>query len=241
MGAYTIGQVAERTGFTTSALRYYEGMGLVTPTSRTESGYRICDDQTLARLSFIDRAKRLGCSLEEIVGLIELWAGDECAPVQRHQHDLVATKIADAERQVEELTALQNQLRDAFDRLAEPAVDGPCSEDCACLTGAPRTGAAVPVPKPPIACTLDAGAAEAQAAAWHAVLGHATSRSAVADGAVRIEFGPDVPLGELADLMVAEKGCCAFFSFALTVDHRGVALEVSAPADAADVMTMLFG
>ena len=48
MGSYTIGQVAERSGFPATALRYYEGIGLVPPAGRTDAGYRLYDDATLA-------------------------------------------------------------------------------------------------------------------------------------------------------------------------------------------------
>ena len=39
----------------------------------------------------------------------------------------------------------------------------------------------------------------------------------------------------------AEQGCCTFFAFAITIDDRGIALEVRAPADAADLVTAVFG
>jgi hypothetical protein len=48
---YTIGKVADRTGFTASALRYYEGIGLVVPATRTDAGYRLYDEMTLSRLA----------------------------------------------------------------------------------------------------------------------------------------------------------------------------------------------
>ncbi len=142
MSTYTIGETAERSGFSASALRYYEGIGLVVPSRRTGAGYRLSDDGTLARLSFIARAKQLGCSLEEITDLVGIWNGERCGPVQKRFHDLVTTKLADAERQIAELTALTHQLRHAATQLAGPAVDGPCSEDCACLA---LDGALAPV------------------------------------------------------------------------------------------------
>jgi len=37
---YTIEQVATRTGFTKRTLRYYEEVGLLLPTGRTEGNYR---------------------------------------------------------------------------------------------------------------------------------------------------------------------------------------------------------
>ena len=134
MITYTIGETAERSGFSASALRYYEGIGLVEPSSRTDSGYRLYDDETLARLGFIARAKQLGCSLEEITDLLGIWDGEQCGPVQKRFHDLVTEKLAAAERQIAELTALAEQLRHAAAQLSGPALDGPCDEGCACMT-----------------------------------------------------------------------------------------------------------
>ena len=133
MSTYTIGETAERSGFSASALRYYEGIGLVEPATRTDAGYRLYDDETLARLSFIARAKQLGCSLEEITDLVAIWDGERCAPVQRRFHELLTGKIADAQRQIDELTALVGQLHEAASHLAGPAIDGPCSIECACM------------------------------------------------------------------------------------------------------------
>jgi DNA-binding transcriptional MerR regulator len=133
VSTYTIGEAAQRSGFSASALRYYEGIGLVEPSTRTGSGYRLYDDDALSRLAFISRAKHLGCSLEEITDLVAIWDGDRCGPVQRRFHDLITAKIADAHRQIIELTALTEQLQHAAALLAGPAIDGPCGQDCVCL------------------------------------------------------------------------------------------------------------
>ena len=134
MSVYTIGETAERTGFTASALRYYETIDLVVPAGRTEAGYRLYDDADLARLRFIARAKQIGCSLEDIRDLIAIHDHDRCEPVQRRFHELITAKIADATRQIDELNALVGQLHAAAANLAGPAVDGPCGESCACTT-----------------------------------------------------------------------------------------------------------
>jgi DNA-binding transcriptional MerR regulator len=142
VSTYTIGEAAERSGFSASALRYYEGIGLVQPSTRTGAGYRLYDDDTLSRLAFIARAKQLGCSLEEITDLVGIWDGERCGPVQKRFHDLVTTKLAETQRQILELTALADQLHHAAAQLAGPALDGPCDETCACLA---LDGALVPV------------------------------------------------------------------------------------------------
>lgn len=131
---YTIGQVAERSGFSASALRYYEGIGLVEPSTRTDSGYRLYDDGSLSRLAFIARAKQLGCTLEEITDLVGIWDGEQCGPVQRRFHDLVTDKLADTERQIADLIALRDQLRHAAAQLVAPPSDGPCNAECVCAS-----------------------------------------------------------------------------------------------------------
>lgn len=132
---YSIGGIAERSGFTASSLRYYEGIGLVSPAERTAAGYRRYDESTLTRLAFIDRAKHLGCSLDEIIDLVAVWDGT-CEPLQHRFHDLVTDKLAETQRQIDELTQLQAQLRDAARQLAGPTSDGTCDGACACIRAA---------------------------------------------------------------------------------------------------------
>jgi MerR family transcriptional regulator, redox-sensitive transcriptional activator SoxR len=61
----TIGEVAERSGFATSALRYYERAGLITAT-RTSGQQRRYERSVLRRLAFIRAARNIGLGLEEV-------------------------------------------------------------------------------------------------------------------------------------------------------------------------------
>ena len=61
----TIGDLAERAGVATSALRYYEAQGLISA-PRTTGNQRRYERATLRRVSFIRSAQRVGLSLEEI-------------------------------------------------------------------------------------------------------------------------------------------------------------------------------
>lgn len=233
METLTIGQVAERTGFTPSSLRYYEGIGLVVPAGRSDAGYRLYDETAVGRLAFIARAKQLGCTLEEITDLLAVWDQSSCGPVQRRFHALVTEKIAATERRLAELTAFSAQLRTAADRLGTEPVDGPCATGCACLPA--------PAERVPVACTLPAGEVEDRTADWAALLAHATERVTTFDGGLRIALDAATPVADLVRLVAAEQDCCAFFSFAVTVDARGLGLEVRAPADAGAVVEALFG
>jgi hypothetical protein len=132
-------------------------------------------------------------------------------------------------------------------QLSGQPIDGPCGEACACVAEEALSSAKVPVTlgvkpdDPPIVCTLDGGAMPDRLIEWQAILDQARSRTAAPDGALRIEFDGDVAPSELTRLAAAEQRCCAFFSFAITVDSRGIALEVRAPHGATEIVTSLFG
>src|SRR5687768_1541034 len=67
-----IGEVAQRTGLTQRALRYWESRGLLPAPSRMEGGFRLYSEQDVSRLERITELKRLlGFSLEEIRKVIE--------------------------------------------------------------------------------------------------------------------------------------------------------------------------
>ena len=245
MHTFRIGEVAERSGFSASALRYYEGIGLVTPSGRTAAGYRIYDENAVVRLGFVARAKQLGCTLEEIADLVAIWDGTRCGPLQRRFHELVTDKIGDAHRQVEALTAFTAQLHTVAAQLAGEPVDGPCGEGCACLKDASHAkpvavALGVRSDGPPISCTLDQAATRGRVSDWRAVLDDVDHRITGHDGSLRLEFDSGLDIIELARLVDAEQRCCAFFSFSITVDSRGIALEVSAPEDGTDMISALF-
>jgi MerR family copper efflux transcriptional regulator len=205
------------------------------------------DDRTLERLAFIARAKQLGCTLEEIADLSIAWDGGECGPVQDRLRTVVAAKLADAQDRIVELRTLTAELREAAVALEHHRPDGPCDDQCGCTTGPESTLTSVMLSsKPPaaeeatIACTLSAESMPARMEDWRRLLGFVTGRSALAGG-VRIELDPGVPFDEVARLTAAEQDCCRFLAFALTIDGRGLGLEIRAPDEALPLVHALFG
>jgi MerR family redox-sensitive transcriptional activator SoxR len=61
----TVGEVAARSGFAPSALRYYERLGLLRAT-RTSGGQRRYERSMLRRLAFVRAARNVGLSLDEV-------------------------------------------------------------------------------------------------------------------------------------------------------------------------------
>jgi MerR family transcriptional regulator, copper efflux regulator len=249
-----IKELAERSGFSAPTLRYYEELGLLPEPARTPAGYRTYDEATVERLAFIARAKQLGCSLGEIGELTTAWEGGRCGPVQDRLRTLVAAKLADAQAQIVELMTLSSDLQRAAASLELHRPDGPCDDECGCVTDtvaladASQTFAVSLTAKPaapaqvevPIACTLRPDALRGQVEDWQALMRHADRRVAMDDG-VRVELGAGTPVQELMRLVAAEQECCQFLRFAITVDTRGVGLEVRGPADARMIIESLFG
>lgn len=244
MDGYSISQVAERTGFPPTTLRFYEQSGLLSP-ARTEAGYRCYDDTHLELLSFIGRAKGFGLSLEEITELLGLLGDDECAPVQGRLRDLIDAKIADAQAKVAELEAFTAELRRVAASLGVQTPAGPCDDTCGCTTDSLAVGPQpVAVAKPRdgsvIACTLSSRQAQDQFARWEAMAACATTRVDIAGG-TRLTFGRDIDLDALTELVVAEQDCCRFLTFALTISYEVVALDITCPPDARPIIDALVG
>lgn len=104
----TIGRVAERTGLATSAIRFYEEVGLVAST-RNAAGHRRFDRSTIRRLSFIMIAQRIGFSLEEIRAQLDRLPHD-CAPTDAEWQDMAAGFGQVLQARIAALTRLRDKL-----------------------------------------------------------------------------------------------------------------------------------
>ena len=100
----TIGQVARQAGLKTSAIRYYESVGLL-PEPARESGQRRYDGEALRRLRVIDVAKRAGFSLDE--ARVLLATGNRGAPAHAQLRELADRKLPE----VDELISRAQDMR----------------------------------------------------------------------------------------------------------------------------------
>jgi DNA-binding transcriptional MerR regulator len=130
-------------GVPAKTLRYYEGIGLLSPAKRTKSGYRLYGWRELEHIEFIRRAKLMGLSLEEIRGLVETAEDGIPNGVFQRLDDLLERSLEETERKIEELRAFRKSLLEYRDRAAEAEARGACrcgergeSEFCGCLAAA---------------------------------------------------------------------------------------------------------
>jgi MerR family copper efflux transcriptional regulator len=105
-----IGQAAKNSGLSAKMIRYYESIGLLAAATRTDSGYRLYNNDDLHTLAFIKRSRDLGFSLEEVGKLLTLWQDRDRASADvkalAHQH------ITELNKKIEELVGLRDTLRD---------------------------------------------------------------------------------------------------------------------------------
>ncbi|NHZ33966.1 MerR family transcriptional regulator [Massilia rubra] len=113
-----IGQLAKRSGLSVRALRHYDDIALLTPSVRSDSGYRLYDSADVARLYRIQALRRLDLPLTQIQAMLA--DGGASLP------QVVAQQIASLERQIAQASALHGQLRDLqaqLDERHEPSMD----------------------------------------------------------------------------------------------------------------------
>jgi DNA-binding transcriptional MerR regulator len=107
-----IGEVADQTGLSLRTIRYYEEMGLVSPSARTSGGFRLYAETDVARLRLIRRMKPLGFSLEEMGQVLGVLDALDTAPPE--QRDELVERLVGYRRSAEEqVTALRGQLETA--------------------------------------------------------------------------------------------------------------------------------
>lgn len=93
---YTVGQAARLGGVSVRTLHHYERIGLLTPSARSLSDYRLYDDADLARLTRILYYRELGFPLSEIAELLATPDADATALAEHldRQHRLLTDRLA---------------------------------------------------------------------------------------------------------------------------------------------------
>ncbi|RKP57540.1 Cu(I)-responsive transcriptional regulator [Pararobbsia silviterrae] len=155
-----IGQASKAVGLSAKMIRYYESIGLVHPTARTEGGYRTYRESDLHHLRFIRQARRLGFAVEDVRRLLALW--QDHARASAEVKAIALAHVSDLDRRIAEMVS----MRDALAHLASTC-HGDARPDCPILEGlaevvseaspaSRRTRAASPAHAAPTAVSGDA-------------------------------------------------------------------------------------
>ena len=97
-----VGELARRTGLTVRALHHYDSIGLLRPSGRSESGYRLYSRDDVARLHGIQTLRRMGLPLAEVAQLLD--GGTVTLPA------LLARQIGTLDQEIAQGQALRERL-----------------------------------------------------------------------------------------------------------------------------------
>ena len=103
-----IGEVARRTGLPVKTIRYYCDEGLLQPKARSESGYRLFDEENLAELTIIRSLRAMDVSIPELARILEVRRAGVCnCSVLK---DSIAAKMEAINLRIAELAAMKEEL-----------------------------------------------------------------------------------------------------------------------------------
>jgi MerR family mercuric resistance operon transcriptional regulator len=134
---FRIGEVADQTGVTVEALRYYERLGLLPRPPRTTGGLRRYDSAVVDRVRFIKQAQTLGLTLREIEQLTR----DQHRRNQsacRRVHDVLARHLVEIDERMAALRTLRRTLT-AYLRTCEEALGRDAEPECPTLDALEKT------------------------------------------------------------------------------------------------------
>lgn len=125
MKEFTIGEVAEYAGIETSAIRYYESVGLIPPPKRVNR-HRRYDPSVLKRLGLIQLLRQAGFGIRELQVLFSGLNMD--TPASMQWQALAVEKIAEMDALIERTQATKAWLLEALQTECNGV------EDCVTLT-----------------------------------------------------------------------------------------------------------
>jgi len=106
-----IGEIAKKAGVNTNTLRHYDKEGLLSPSSESESGYRLYTDKDMVRLIQILTMKQLGFTLGEIKNhLISLDTPDDMVHALTEHELAIEKKMELLSESLKEIRALKSEV-----------------------------------------------------------------------------------------------------------------------------------
>jgi MerR family Zn(II)-responsive transcriptional regulator of zntA len=133
---FTIGKLAERAQVSADSIRFYEREGLISPTQKSEAGYRLYTEEAVRRLTFIKHAQQCGFSLADIRELLEMRSDEKacCDDIYR----VAVEKKLQLESKIKALNSMSRSLSHLIEQCSH---DQKPLEDCPIL-GALEAGIA---------------------------------------------------------------------------------------------------
>jgi Hg(II)-responsive transcriptional regulator len=133
MVTMTRGELAKECGVNIESLRYYEKRRLINPPKRSEVGYRLYSREDAARIRFIQNAKKLGFTLNEIMELLKLRVkkNENCESVLAKTQ----IKLDEVDQKIKGLKSMKKVLQQMIHQCQEATLTSDCPILCSFESG----------------------------------------------------------------------------------------------------------
>ena len=107
--SFTIGKLADRLGINLETIRFYQREGLIKEPAKRTNGYRYYNEDHLAKITFILKAKELGFTLNEIKEFLQINSQRKvsCAEVTLK----VNQKLSEIDKKIDDLNKIKSGLK----------------------------------------------------------------------------------------------------------------------------------
>ncbi len=120
MKTFKIGEISKKAGVSQRTVRYYEEIGLIKPSGRTEGSFRLFTESMVEKIQFIQSMKDLGLSLEDIKAILTIRkenkrgkdAAERVLGKLSSTHEKIQDRqrrLSQAEREIRKTEALVNE------------------------------------------------------------------------------------------------------------------------------------
>lgn len=134
----TVQDVAAHVGVPARTVRYYDRIGLVEATTRSDAGYRLYTAEDEGRLRFVKQARSLGLSLEEVRQLLAAAEAGCCDRLVPELDRLLRGKLAELDERIAEMREFRDRLAAYRDGRGSACGCSGHGAFCGCLDDAPQ-------------------------------------------------------------------------------------------------------
>ena len=127
-----IGELSKMANISCRAIRYYEELEIIHPTSVSEGGFRLYNETVLHKLAVIKDFKELGFSLDEIKAVLLPKPEFNKTKLLKYSRNIIQTQLKAIDKDIEHLLELKSKNEQALKKLkdCEKCRVSKCKEDC---------------------------------------------------------------------------------------------------------------
>ncbi len=109
-----IGEIAKRSGVSVKTIRFYCDQGLLQPAGRSEGGYRLFSQESIAELAIIRGLRTMDVPIAELGRILEVRRSGLCnCSILKES---IGAKMASIDERIDELAAMKLELGRLLDR-----------------------------------------------------------------------------------------------------------------------------